>query len=241
MTLLPFFFMPIVTLIRHGQAGMRDNYDVLSETGVRQARLLGDWLKARSAGFDAVISGGLARQRQTAALAFDGAVADIQVNPGWNEFDLDAVFEAYVPRLAGADPCFGKRYGSIQEEIAQGGPAIHREWRSADSEVVIAWVLGRFGEIGGVESWRAFHDRIKGALYSLNGMKDHARAAVFTSALPTGIVVAEALGLDPGAVLSLAATTYNTGITVIRLAGGEAELVSYNAAGHLSDELLTHR
>jgi len=104
LTLLPFFFMPIVTLIRHGQAGMRDNYDVLSETGVRQARLLGDWLKARSAGFDAVISGGLARQRQTAALAFDGAVADIQVNPGWNEFDLDAVFEAYVPRLAGADP-----------------------------------------------------------------------------------------------------------------------------------------
>ncbi len=240
MTLLPFFFMPIVTLIRHGQAGMRDNYDVLSETGVRQARLLGDWLKARSAGFDAVISGGLARQRQTAALAFDGAVADIQVNPGWNEFDLDAVFEAYVPRLAGADPGLGKRYGSIQEEIAQGGPAIHREWRSADSEVVIAWFWAGSAKSEGRVLAGVSRSHQGRALFP-EWDEGSARAAVFTSALPTGIVVAEALGLDPGAVLSLAATTYNTGITVIRLAGGEAELVSYNAAGHLSDELLTHR
>ncbi len=220
---------------------MRDNYDVLSETGVRQARLLGDWLKARSDGFDAVISGGLERQRQTAVLAFDGAASDIEVDPGWNEFDLDAVFDAIVPRLAEADPGFGKRYAALQEEVARGGPAIHREWRPADGEVVIAWVMDRFGEIEGIESWQAFRDRIIGALYSLNGMKDNARAAVFTSTLPASIVVAEALGLDSGAVLSLAATMHNTGITVIRLAGGKADLVSFNATGHLRDELLTLR
>lgn len=241
MSLLPFFFMPIVTLIRHGQAGTRDDYDVLSEIGDRQARLLGDWLKARSPRFDAVLSGELQRQRQTAALAFDGAAADIQVDPGWNEFDLDTVFDAYVPRLAEADPGFGVRYGALQEEIARGGTAIHREWRPADSEVVIAWVMGRFGEIDGVESWQAFRERVKGALRSLDGMKDNARVVVFTSALPTGIVVAEALGLDPGWVLRLAATTHNTGITVIRMANGKVDLVSFNATGHLGHELLTHR
>lgn len=233
--------MPIVTLIRHGQAGTRDNYDVLSETGVHQARLLGDWIRTRGGGFDAVVSGALQRQRQTAALAFDGSAIEIVVDPGWNEFDLDAVFDAYVPQLAKAEPGFGERYGAIQVEIAQGGPEIHREWRPADGEVVIAWMTSRFGEIAGVESWPAFRDRIRGTLRSLGGMREEARVAVVTSALPIGIVVAEAFGLDSGAALRLAATMHNTGVTVVRLEGGTPQLVSFNATGHLGAEFLTQR
>ena len=220
---------------------MRDNYDVLSETGVHQARLLGDWIRTRSGGFDAVVSGALQRQRQTAELAFDGAAMDLVVDPGWNEFDLDAVFAAYVPLLAEAEPGFGERYGAIQKEIAQGGLAIHREWRPADGEVVIAWMTSRFGEIAGVDSWPAFRDRIRGALQSLGGMRDDARVAVSTSALPIGIVVAEVFGLDSGAALNLAATMHNTGLTVISLEGGAPQLVSFNATGHLGAELLTRR
>ena len=34
--------MSLIYLIRHAQAGSRDNYDVLSELGHEQARLLGE-------------------------------------------------------------------------------------------------------------------------------------------------------------------------------------------------------
>ncbi len=63
--------MSVLYLIRHGQAGTRENYDSLSELGRRQARLLGEHL--RGIEFAAAYSGSLARQRATAAEALPGA------------------------------------------------------------------------------------------------------------------------------------------------------------------------
>jgi broad specificity phosphatase PhoE len=231
--------MPIVTLIRHGQAGARDNYDVLSETGAGQARLLGDWFSARGIRFDTVLSGALRRQVETARNVLgDGGFV---VEPGWNEFDIDAVFTAIVPRLAADDPGFSQRWAGIQAEVAGGGPEIHRNWTPTDSEVMDAWIGGRYGEIEGVESWCAFNERIRRALDSLRPAGEQARIAVFTSALPTAFCVAEAFGLDPRAVLSLAGTSHNTGVTTLRLTGSDTGLLSFNVTCHLPDHLLTYR
>ncbi|MBE0658386.1 MAG: histidine phosphatase family protein [Bryobacteraceae bacterium] len=232
--------MPTLTLIRHGQAGTRDNYDVLSETGVAQARLLGLWLDQRVPAFDAVFSGSLERQRQTAAIAMNGGL-EVRENPDWNEFDMDGVFEAIVPLLSEADAGFRERYGLIQTEIAGGGESIHREWKPADGEVMVAWLKNRFGEMAGVESWEAFRQRVRRALQSVAGMDEGARVCVFTSALPAALCIAEALGLEQPQILSLAGTSYNTGITVLRIVSGRPELVSFNSASHLPEQLLTHR
>ena len=59
--------MSLLYLIRHGQAGLRQRYDMLSDLGRTQARLLGEYLAAQKIGLRAVYSGALERQRETAA------------------------------------------------------------------------------------------------------------------------------------------------------------------------------
>jgi broad specificity phosphatase PhoE len=233
--------MPRVTLIRHGQAGTRDDYDNLSGTGIRQARLLGGWLRQRGAAFDEVLCGSLARQKHTAELVLGGDSARLKIDPGWNEFDLDGVFLSLAPRLAASDPGFASRWGELQQVIADGGAEIHRQWTPTDSEVVFAWLYDRFGEIDGVESWPSFRDRIRRAFHGLGSLGDEAKVAVFTSALPAAICIGEALGLEAAAMLSLAGSSHNTGMTELRLSGGRAELISFNVTSHLPDGLVTHR
>ncbi|MGH9838118.1 MAG: histidine phosphatase family protein [Blastocatellia bacterium] len=61
--------MSTIYLIRHGQAGTRENYDVLSTLGREQARLLGAHFAERKMGFDSIYAGGLNRQQETARMA----------------------------------------------------------------------------------------------------------------------------------------------------------------------------
>jgi broad specificity phosphatase PhoE len=53
-------------LIRHGQAGTRDNYDALSDLGRQQSRLLGEYFVNQGLSFTSAITGPNARQQQTA-------------------------------------------------------------------------------------------------------------------------------------------------------------------------------
>jgi len=62
--------MTTIYLIRHGQASVgTDNYDVLSKTGEAQANVLGQHLANTHIEFDAVYSGALKRQIDTATIA----------------------------------------------------------------------------------------------------------------------------------------------------------------------------
>ena len=66
--------MPIVLLVRHGQASFGgDDYDQLSELGRRQAELTGRWLRDRGLRRPVAVHGSLRRQRDTAALALAAA------------------------------------------------------------------------------------------------------------------------------------------------------------------------
>jgi len=56
----------MIYLIRHGQAGSRDNYDVLSELGRDQAVLLGEHFASQRLSVSAVYSGTMVRQVRTA-------------------------------------------------------------------------------------------------------------------------------------------------------------------------------
>src|SRR6478752_3003430 len=59
--------MGVVILVRHGQASFgTDDYDVLSETGWEQGRLLGAWWRDRGVTPDAVVRGGMRRHREYA-------------------------------------------------------------------------------------------------------------------------------------------------------------------------------
>ena len=92
--------MATIYVIRHGQASFgSDDYDNLSELGHRQAQVTGRYLQAQGIVFDAVYSGDLRRQRQTAegALAAQPAGVPHHVDPRFNEIDNDGQVKHLLP------------------------------------------------------------------------------------------------------------------------------------------------
>jgi hypothetical protein len=82
--------MPIVLLVRHGQASFGDDdYDRLSELGRRQAERTGRWLVDRGLRRPVAMHGSLRRQRDTASLALDAAGLRVEprIDPRWDEYD----------------------------------------------------------------------------------------------------------------------------------------------------------
>jgi broad specificity phosphatase PhoE len=132
-----------VLLVRHGQASWdAEDYDVLSETGWEQSRALGDSLVARGIKVDAVVRGGMRRHRETAEAILEEVPlrGDVEVDPGWDEFDhlsvlatLPAPFEGRAPskeefqawfeeathRWTGGehDPDYGETFGSFSGRV----------------------------------------------------------------------------------------------------------------------------
>ncbi|HLX42979.1 MAG TPA: histidine phosphatase family protein [Bryobacteraceae bacterium] len=240
----------MVYLVRHGQAGTRENYDSLSELGHRQARRLGEHFADQGIEFDAVYSGTLARQRATALAAISDA--DAIVDPGWNEFDLAQVYSEYAPQMAADDAEFRRDYEEMQLAMVASRGAhdapIHRRWNDCDKKVVRAWVESRYEYSG--ETWPVFVARVHGALDRLTAAGHEGNVIVFTSATPIGVCAARTLEMDDGRAMWLAGVLMNGSFTTLRISrmptlrvqGVELRLFSFNNSPHLDDpELRTFR
>ena len=115
--------MGTIYLIRHAQAGSRDNYDVLSELGHEQARLLGQHLADQGVELSAVYAGGMRRQIHTAEIACEVmasrgvTVPEVTTDERWNEFSLISVYRAIAKRMIEESPEFERDYREMQEAI----------------------------------------------------------------------------------------------------------------------------
>jgi broad specificity phosphatase PhoE len=234
----------LVSLIRHGQAGSRTDYDRLSDLGRRQAQMLGEWLVRQRVQFDAVVVGGLNRQRETADIALKILTqagmtpAEILHEPGWSEFDIDAVFASIAPRLAKTDESFRAAYEQLLRDVEGGDGRVHREWTDADTAVVKSWIAGEFET--GCESWQQFTARVRAAL---DGLPDRSRVGVFTSATPVGICVARCFdSCSAHRIMNLAGAALNTNVTSLVRRNGDWLLGGFNLVAHLDEAALrTHR
>ena len=224
-------------LVRHGQAGTRQTYDALSELGHRQARLLGEHFAQQGIRFDAAYSGGLIRQRETAAevAAAVPGFPHLTVEPGWNEFDLDHVYRELAPVLCEEDPEFQREF-----EAMKADPHADRRWTASDLKIVTAWIEGHSRYNG--ETWLAFRERILGcrATFASQPEDDH-NLIVFTSATPIGIWAALGLDVEDHRAMRLAGVLHNASYTVIRLRGEQLRLHTFNAVPHLEPSLCTYR
>ncbi len=234
--------MSTLHLIRHGQAGLRDDYDRLSPLGQEQARCLAQWFLKEGITFDRLITGGLRRQKETAAIvagamAASGAAApEIEEDPRWSEFDLDQVYAGIAPRIAAEDAAFRAQYEELLARMRSGEDGIHRQWTPADTMVVRAWIEGRYPFEG--ESWPAFLDRVHSALAAAV-QSPARRTAVFTSATPVAISVASLFGSRaPMHIMRLAGAAVNTNVTILDTRGGDAALACFNAFPHLAEPRL---
>jgi broad specificity phosphatase PhoE len=239
----------ILYLVRHGQAGTREQYDSLSDLGREQARLLGEHFRAQGIRFDAVYSGSLKRQRATAEATLghvDAAGAsNVIVDPGWNEFDLAQVYSEYAPHLSATDDDFRREYREMQAaiEASRGAAdhAVHRKWNDCDKKVVRAWVESRYEYSG--ETWPSFVARIHAALDRVTANfvgrpgadLNNGTAIVFTSATPIGVCAARTLELEDGRAMWLAGVLMNASFSTLRVRGSEIRLFSLNNAPHLND------
>lgn len=238
--------LTLVYFIRHGQAGSRQVYDRLSETGKTQARRLGEWLVRQGIEFDGAISGRLNRQRETVEqvrLAYEESdlrFPEVAASPAWDEFDLDAVYAGIGPQIAGVHPEFRLQFEELERQSKDAGSPVHRKWSACDVTVVRAWIDGAYRYKG--ESFSEFVARVRSGRGDLADDGRDRKIAVFTSATPAAIWAADALGIKGQEMMQLAAVTYNTGVTVLKIEDGVTRLFQFNGAGHLEDPaLLTWR
>ncbi|MBN8482464.1 MAG: histidine phosphatase family protein [Xanthomonadales bacterium] len=230
--------MALVNLVRHAQASFgADDYDRLSELGLRQARLLGDWLRARGEQPTRVIAGPLKRHRQTAEACLDAAGFDapIEVVDGLRELDHVEILARHEPRFADA--------AAMRASLAtQADPA--RAFQAVFVAAMQRWIGGAHTDY--TESWVQFRQRSGDALAHLLRLAGRGDSLwAFTSGGPIAAILQHVLDVPDARVLDLTGTLVNCGVTRLRRHGDRARLEQYNACAHLErhadPSLVTYR
>ena len=221
--------MGVVLLVRHGQASFgADDYDVLSETGVEQSRVLGRALAAQGLTPAAVVHGAMLRQRDTAVAMAEGGGWSVvpELDEGWNEFDHVAV----VAR--GLD--------ASQREQLDDRRAFQRLFERATAR----WSGGGHDDEYD-ESWPAFLARAGDALG--RAFDRDAVTVVVSSGGPIAAVCASLV--DPAAPAdvvprlwySFNTVTANASVTRVLEGSTGRWLLSFNEHSHLPRALVTYR
>ncbi|MET0997953.1 MAG: histidine phosphatase family protein [Marmoricola sp.] len=217
-------------LVRHGQASWgSDDYDVLSETGWEQSRLLGRALAARGIVPDVAIIGGMRRHRETA----EACLAELQGDPDplidrdWDEFDHVSMLAKLRPPFEGREPT----------------KAEFQEWFEAATD---RWTGGAYDD-DYTEPFTVFTDRVGEALRRTAEAAASGTAIVFSSGGPIAWATASLLTDDPAAASplwrKLNPVCVNSGVTRLVTGRRGTTLVSFNEHAHLDGvpDLLTYR
>jgi broad specificity phosphatase PhoE len=229
--------MGVVLLVRHGQASFgADDYDVLSETGWEQARLLGGWLAARGVAPDVVVRGGMRRHRETAEAMATGAAAAgsswsaaVEVDPGWDEFDHLGVIAAL-------------------DDVAPAGGLDRRAFQQAFERATARWTAAG-DDAAYPEPWPAFVGRV---LASLARAGDAAGPGGTVLVVSSGGPIAAACaalvdpdGDDAAAYARLWSrfntVTVNSSMTRVVVGSTGRRLLTFNEHPHLEGDTLTYR
>jgi broad specificity phosphatase PhoE len=219
--------MAQVLLVRHGQAswGAAD-YDVLSETGHEQSRVLGHALAARGVVPTVVVRGAMRRHRETADATAGAAGWSVTAGEdhGWDEFDHEQMLRLHPTGL------------DEGEELTR---AAFQRWFE---EATLRWTSGAHAEEYD-ESFVHFGARVEEALRRTVERLDRSdTAVVFTSGGPVAWVATSLLGGDPGLWTQLNPVTVNASVTKVVVGRRGRTLVSFNDHGHLeAPGLVTYR
>lgn len=221
-----------IYLIRHGQAGLRHNYDTLSEVGSQQAGLLRNWFATEGIKLDRIVSGARTRQIETACLA----AGEPEIEQGFTEFDLDVVYASLAPVLCKIDAQFDREYQEMLAEMKSDDALVHRRWNRCDMMVFQTWHSGKYPVDG--ESWADFKTRVLQTMEQVRATDANHHVAIFTSATPIGLILAEILRTDDERAMLLAGACYNASITALRVQNGDVRMIGFNSIAHIADPSL---
>lgn len=235
--------MSEICFARHAQASFgKEDYDRLSNLGMRQAEILADYLVRMGLDFHAVYSGSMERQIATAkkvlsAMGNQEDTPDLHIVPKVNEYDSRLVIKSYVPDLIREDP-------AVSDALAQMYTD-RRSFQMVFERAVLRWISGR-NDLEGVETWKAFKARVHQGVKMImeeNGRKK--RILVFTSGGAISTVMQMALSLTDEETIRLSWQIQNTSLSVFKYSGKDFSLSSFNSLVHLQllgdPALLTYR
>lgn len=212
--------MGTLYLVRHGQASFgADNYDQLSDLGLRQSRRLGQYLAQRGLRLDAAITGTLQRQRQTWDGIREGAglALTAQACAGLNEYDSAAVIEAVHPGPL-AKPDTPEQYRHHFRLLRDG---------------LTQWMNGVVSPRG-MPTYDAFRAGVRQVLDDVRKNHD-GNVLLVSSGGPIATAVGLVLGCAPETTIELNMRIRNSAVTEFVFNPKRHMLLTYNTLPHLDD------
>ncbi len=182
--------MATIYLIRHGQASFgAEDYDKLSELGCRQATVVGQYLRDSGVHFDAVYSGDLSRQRETARLAIASQPGEVPhyIDPRFNEIQNDAQLKCLMPEVVKVNPTI--------EALVEKGLSSSKDYQKVIDAVFNYWVSPAC-EDPRIQSWAEFSGGARQAIADVIQEQGGGKTVgIFTSGGTLATIVAQVLGL----------------------------------------------
>ena len=243
--------MTTLLLARHGQASFgQENYDQLSELGSIQAQMLGQHYASTQRSIDAIFTGSLVRQQDSARHFWEHYQSSIDSNHDNNVamtpvIDLNTPNSYVLPQFdefnhkdvfIKSDPAFSSQ-GAIAADLAKAEVPMTRLAELFDNAMQ-RWHAGDYDH-DYIESWSQFNERAKQALEqirlkitTLNLTRD-STVLVFTSGGVIAAITAQLLQHGSQTAYQLNKSLVNTGVTSVTLKEQDSRLLSLNEYSHL--------
>lgn len=239
--------MSKLLVIRHGQARLfTDDYDRLSELGVRQAECLGKWFLQRGIVPDEIYCGTLKRQQQTADAvgrvlrAAGKTVPDSQVLGGLNEYPAEEIMRQLIPALRGSDAEIDRLAENYDQ--ADDYDSRYRSLHQLLALTMRRWICGDYDRSDALLTWAEFSGAVRSALADAMRTSGSGKTvAVFTSGGPIGVSVQSVLDAPDLKAAELNWRIYNCSVTRFTFDGDRVSLDAFNDTAHMPPEMLSFR
>ncbi|GMV30547.1 MAG: fructose 2,6-bisphosphatase [Rhodanobacteraceae bacterium] len=220
-------------LIRHAQASFgTDDYDRLSDRGLRQAKLLAGWLAAQpEIEFTHVVSGTLRRHRETlqaleaAAHAVDRPLPAAVTDADWNEFDHESLLRGYAVHASHDPDLIALREGF---EPARIQALIGRAFQAWSDGALDAFMP---------ETLQSFRDRVRRAHDRAEAGAGSGTALVISSGGVISRCAQALLALDEAETIRRNLSLANSGIVEFARENGTWQLRRWSHLPHLDSDL----
>jgi broad specificity phosphatase PhoE len=208
-------------LVRHAKASFgSDNYDQLSEIGYRQSRWLGEHFRECGIRFDRIITGDMARHKQTLEGIAEGMQlenASVQTRAEWNEFDFQRLVQTYLQQFP---------------EFRPGPDAATTDFYRILKGALLAWSAGQLtGELP--ESWPDFERRVQSVLSELKTTAFDENVLVVSSGGAIAMALRHILSAPAATMVQLNLQIRNASVTRCFFNRGGYSLHTFNHVTHL--------